>query len=507
MKVRKLTVCHTCRARKLGCDGKRPSCSQCTGTKIKCGGYQYDLVFVPSSLSIGPIKSKVQKDGKAGKKRDECIKRQNLVSTDRHDELTQAARPVVRHEAAVVWPSLAWPFQDIISLVVQNFSPAMLPSTSAFLSWDVDMFPRVCGAWIELLPLLSMTRQYETTLSSSVKALGVSILSRGRNGIAPISDALAAHCSALNSLHDSLHNIDTSNSDVLAVAIMCLMISEMILPTSISSGTAHASGLSDLIQLHGPEAYSSGPSHRIFIGLRPAIIIHAIRKKQPTFLATPEWRTKPFQYVKANSFHALMTEATAIPSILVDIDELEYDSHGSNSPFLVFQALKDLLNALINWNIAFQSLDNKPSFRILNKGTERPCLWFPDITSANSMTHYWAFWIMCVVYIRKLRDSYPELRDDDFLINGESPESPIVTEMAIQMSTWIFQSIEYLVQEEMKLFGAISATLPTRIAYQFLRFNHFYDYELISWCEGLIDGIRNRGYDYIAQYIVDDDGV
>lgn len=169
----------------------------------------------------------MRKDGKAGKKRDECTKHQNLVSTDRLDETTQAARPVARYETAVVWPSLAWPFQDIISLVVQNFSPAMIPSTSAFLNWDVDIFPRVCGAWIELLPVLSMTRRYEMTLSSSVKALGVSILSRGRNGIAPISDALAAHCSALNSLHDSLHNIDTSNSDALAVAIMCLMISEV----------------------------------------------------------------------------------------------------------------------------------------------------------------------------------------------------------------------------------------------------------------------------------------
>lgn len=103
----------------------------------------------------------------------------------------------------------------------------MLSNTSAFMNWDVDMYPRVCGAWIELLPVLSMTRRYETALSSSVKALGVSILARGRNGIAPISDALTAHCSALHSLHDSLHHIHTSDSDVLAVAIMCLMISEV----------------------------------------------------------------------------------------------------------------------------------------------------------------------------------------------------------------------------------------------------------------------------------------
>ncbi|KAL7795951.1 N-terminal fungal transcription regulatory domain-containing protein [Trichoderma ceciliae] len=497
MKVRKLTVCHTCRARKLGCDGKRPSCSQCVGTKIKCGGYQYDLVFIPSQLSIGPsTKSKTRKDGKAGKRRGECTKPRNIISTDSSVEIMEKAGPVVGHEATEVRSSLAWPFQDIISLVVQNFSPTMLSSTSAFMNWDVDIYPRVCGAWIELLPVLSMTRRYEMALSSSVKALGVSILARGRNGIAPISDALAAHCSALHSLHDSLHHIEhTSDSDVLAVAIMCLLISELILPTSVSSGAAHASGLSDLIQLHNPEAYSFGPSHRIFIGLRPAMIIHSIRNKQPTFLASP------------NSFHALMTEATVIPSILVDIDGLKYGPTSSNSPVAVFGALKDLLEALVNWNVSFQSLTNRPSFRILGKGPEKAHVWFPDITAANSMTHYWTFWIMCIVYIRKLREDHPELRDEALLINGESPESPIITEVAIQMSTWIFQSIEYLVQDEMRLFGAISATLPTRIAYQFLRYNHFYDLELISWCERVIDGIRDRGYDYIAQFILDDNGV
>ncbi|KAL6702209.1 N-terminal fungal transcription regulatory domain-containing protein [Trichoderma pleuroticola] len=509
MKVRKLTVCHTCRARKLGCDGKRPSCSQCAGTKIKCGGYQYDLVFIPSQLSIGPsTKSKARKDGKVGKKRGDCPSLRTSTSTDSSDEVFQEAKPIVKHDAAPVRPSLAWPFQDIISLVVQNFSPTVLSSNSAFMNWDVDIYPRVCGAWIELLPVLSMTRRYEMALSSSVKALAVSILSRGRNGIAPISDALTAHCSALHSLHDSLHHIaHTADSDVLAVAIMCLMISELILPTAISSSAAHAAGLSDLIQLHSPEAYSSGPSHRIFIGLRPAMIIHSIRNKQPTFLASYEWRTIPFQHVKANSFHALMTEATAIPSILVDIDQLKYGSPNANSPHAVFEALKALLDALVKWNVSFQSLTNKPSFRILGKGPEKAHVWFPDITTANSMTHYWTFWIMCIVYIRKLREDYPELRDEELLISGESPESPIITEVAIQMSTWIFQSIEYLVQDEMRLFGAISATLPTRIAYQFLRYNHFYDQELISWCERVIHGIRDRGYDYIAQYILDDDGV
>ncbi|KAL6892436.1 N-terminal fungal transcription regulatory domain-containing protein [Trichoderma longibrachiatum] len=509
MKVRKLTVCHTCRARKLGCDGKRPSCSQCTGTKTKCGGYQYDLVFIPSQLSItAPTKSQTSKDGKITKKQRERPSSRTNIPAEISNEISHESRPMSKYTAPVVRPSLAWPLQDIMSLVVQNFSPTVLSSNSAFLNWDVDIHPRVCGAWIELLPVLSLTQRYEKALSSSVKALGVSILARGRNGIAPISDALTAHCSALHALHDSLHDVaPTADSDVLAVAIMCLMISELILPTAISSSAAHAAGLSDLIQLHGPEAYSTGQSHRIFIGLRPAIIVHSIRNKHPTFLASPEWRTVPFQHVKANSFHALMTEATAIPSILSDIDRLKYDLPDAKAPLAVLEDLINLLGALVNWNVSFQCLTNKPSFRILGKYPDKAHVWFPDITAANSMTHYWTFWIMCVVYIRRLREDYPELRDEELLIHGEIPESPVITEMAIQMSTWIFQSIEYLVQDEMRLFGAISTTLPTRIAYQFLRYNHFYDHELLSWCERVIEGIRDRGYDYIAQYILDDDGV
>ncbi|KAK1247407.1 hypothetical protein MKX07_002316 [Trichoderma sp. CBMAI-0711] len=276
-----------------------------------------------------------------------------------------------------VRPSLAWPFQDIISLVVQNFSPTVLSSNPAFMNWDVDIHPRVCGAWIELLPVLSLSRRYEMALSSSVKALGVSILARGRNGIAPISDALTAHY-----------------SDVLAVAIMCLMISEIILPTAVSSSAAHAAGLSNMIQLHRPEAYSTGPSHRIFIGLRPAIIIYSIRNKHPTFLAAPEWRTVPFQFVKANSFHALMTEATSIPSILVDIDRLKYGLPGAKAALSILGDLRDLLEALANWNVSSQGLTNRPSFRVLGKTHDKAHLWFPDITTANAMTHYWTFWII-----------------------------------------------------------------------------------------------------------------
>ncbi|KAH7013945.1 hypothetical protein EDB80DRAFT_711077 [Ilyonectria destructans] len=47
MKIRKATVCSTCRSRKLGCDGKRPACSQCFLWGCKCPGNQANLIFRP----------------------------------------------------------------------------------------------------------------------------------------------------------------------------------------------------------------------------------------------------------------------------------------------------------------------------------------------------------------------------------------------------------------------------------------------------------------------------
>ncbi|KAK7224117.1 hypothetical protein V2G26_012120 [Clonostachys chloroleuca] len=49
MKFRQTRVCHNCRRHKLGCDGKRPGCTQCIHTGRQCEGYP-GLLFVQPSL-------------------------------------------------------------------------------------------------------------------------------------------------------------------------------------------------------------------------------------------------------------------------------------------------------------------------------------------------------------------------------------------------------------------------------------------------------------------------
>ncbi|KAK5992301.1 Kinesin light chain 1 [Cladobotryum mycophilum] len=454
------------------CDGKRPACSQCLCRALECGGYEYDLIFVSSNLS-GPPPAKTKTKKATNRKRQRELP---LISPPPEE----AEPEIINQHGMAITRSPTWPQNDIISVVVQNFTP-MMNKRSVF-SGEGEA-PRICGAWIELLPSLSSSPLPEKALSASVKALGICILARGHKGRAPMSEALAAHCKALSSLHKSLLHVGSADSNVLVAAIMCLIISELLLPALNSSSTAHADGLGHLMQLHGPEFYSSGSSHRLFVGSRPAMIIQAICMKHPSFLANDEWKTIPFQNEPPAPLQALLTEGIAFPSIFADMDALEAKLPHARSPETILDDLVDLLIHLKGWDTAYQDVLSKPQFRVVGPNGYHGLLWYSDITMANCMIHYWAFWVMCIVYIRKIRRLHPSLTKLPLLIEGEIPESDLLTDVGIQMSTWTLQSVAYLTQDEMKLFGATSLTLPVRVAYKFLGAYCLHDEAKLLWSE------------------------
>ena len=91
-------------------------------------------------------------------------------------------------------------------------------------------------------------------------------------------------------------------------------------------------------------------------------------------------------------------------------------------------------------------------------------LWFPNIYAANFLTHYWAFWVLCVTSIRSLRAGHHDLLERPIKVDDHSLESEYVSQKVIERSLWILQSTEFLTQEEMKLYGVASVFLPLQIA-------------------------------------------
>ena len=191
------------------CDGKLPACSQCLIRRRECPGYQFDLVFRPPLVS-GSLSLSI-------KNRKSTNKRPNRKQTLRPFEV-----PTIVSQHTAPGRALTWPLLDVLSLCLQNFVPAdeLFLSTSASAS-------RMRWTWMEIIPQL-LTGKNDEALSSSIRALGISIMARGRDGPAPTSCALEAQAHALRAMRKALSQRRTLLScEKVVSATMCLILSEV----------------------------------------------------------------------------------------------------------------------------------------------------------------------------------------------------------------------------------------------------------------------------------------
>lgn len=447
MKVRKLNVCQECRSRKLGCDGRHPSCSQCLLRDRECSGYPPDFIFIPPQISSP---STAESDPpESYKTKQEKVKKQTRV--------------IIPHRSThtVAWP-LSWPLCDVISLCAQNFVPANeLPILS---SEPARSQSRICGAWVEVLPDLA-GRKGNEYLHSAIRAFGVSILARGFGSCVPISDVLEAQCTALHALQKFIQHNSTSSFNEIAAAIMCLFLSEMLLPTASLSSVVHARGIAELIQLRQPGFYSAGVQHKLFVGFRPMLILYAFLTRRSTFLAADKWKADPFRYIPASPLQVLLGETSEIPSILEDLDSCTSSAdHASTVVPKAITRFVRVLDRLTSWYEENVSTSHEALWWTILGEDNETYLWFPSIYAANFLTHYWAFWVLCVTSIRSLRAGHHDLVEGPIKVDGHSLESEYISQKVTERSLWILQSIEFLTQEEMKLYGVASVFLPLQIA-------------------------------------------
>ncbi|KAF4821120.1 hypothetical protein CGCSCA5_v003582 [Colletotrichum siamense] len=360
---------------------------------------------------------------------------------------------------------------------------------------------RICGAWVEVLPgLVGADGRHDGPLSSAIKALGISLIARGPSGRAPVHEAIAAHSSALKAVGRLIPhaNDDPNNYDEISAAIMCLFLSEKLFPTSSSAATVHARGIGELIQLRAPQFYASGTPHKLFVGFRPILILHAFDTRKSTFLGAPEWKAEPFRHIAEDPLQTLLSEACVIPSILEMLDH-----RSDNSEPAARQAVTQFMEAVNRLNDWHKSAKmTMGDFTLLAEtSTSEAGLEFPNITVANSLSHYWAFWIICATQIKRLTAQHPNISEDYLVIDGERPETEAVTRKVLQLSSYILSSTGYLMREDMKLYGTASAFFPLHIARSALEMFGGNDEAICEELRKNAEIIHQRGYDDVLLHI------
>ncbi|KAH8879293.1 hypothetical protein GQ53DRAFT_756106 [Thozetella sp. PMI_491] len=510
MKVKQRTVCETCRSRKIGCDGRTPSCTQCLLRGLFCPGYQSDWTFVPQLTKEPPkprnsshraaSRQRQPKKGRRGAESEgESASSSGEASTTPESGLPtppdSAQQPWLDHRDSIC-PSPSMPLVHVIALVVRCYVPD--PEVQLLFPELAVSQPRICGAWVEVLPQLIGSGRDDEALEAAVKCLGVAIMSGGPIRKAPISAGLEAYGLALRSLGQGLQKADGAMADNLAASVMCLLLAELILPTSLGSWIAHVQGFGTLMRTSRPELYAKGPPHKLFVGSRPALIILAFLSRKTSFLSEEQWKTVPFMYEKPSPVQRLLNHAVAIPGIFERIDSLaalSSDKALSTARECV-ATFESLLVDFDEWESDFRVETQFPSFWTKPKGPDgHPSIWFQSITTANALTHYWAVQIICRHNITELRAKFPELAED-----ATGAVEPQPHESNLELAIKICQSIDYLMQDDMRLFGPTSAILPLRAAYDILSAAGPDAKEQLLWCQRIIARILGKGFQFVTLF-------
>lgn len=220
-----------------------------------------------------------------------------------------------------------------------------------------------------------------------------------------------------------------------------------------------------------------------------------------------EWKRIPFSVIPPSPLQELMGEAIAIPRILESLDRAA-GSPRHTAVLIAEDAMHEIVaifDSLGRWQQAFHSRWLKgPLFGscVLSKeiaGREWPNRWYAGITDANVATHYWAFRVVCLANIQQILALYPEIPFDHEALASRLPEGSPFLEMK-QLSTWIIQSMDYLMQEEMRLFGPSSILLPLRVAYDFFLAGGPYTEKELGWCREFLTGTIANGYRFVPLF-------
>ncbi|XPS80892.1 hypothetical protein M3J09_012837 [Ascochyta lentis] len=466
MKVRKKNLCHTCRKRKLQCDGKVPSCSQCRFSKRDCEGYP-EALFVPfvstnitvrSKRTLAPTARTSSSFGFVKPPRSKEIT--NVVQTPA--EVSGSSSQTNRYLACDGLINT----REMVSLILSHYVPS--GETGFGVGDSYTCCPRICGSWVTALPELTCnnTGPFFECLQSAINTLASSIIAyRSRKDLVQSTSTQYEH--SIRHLMQSLAAAGSVYKNELVAAVMCLALSEALFPIRPLSWLVHVEGVSKMIQLSSPEFFTSGIEHTLFIGFRPLLILKAIIFRKATFFANNNWIEKPFQHHRAAPLQDLLGIAARIPGVLEEIDSLTYNSFetAASAARERIEELMEIRCQLDTWHSDFLNSTPAPLYWRCTSKTTIPAafesLCYRDLSTANVFTYLWSFQLLCLTHIHSLLSQFPGLRHSKEIALHDAKS---LRDVCLELSIQIYQSMEYVLQEDFMLYGLSSAHFPLQTA-------------------------------------------
>jgi hypothetical protein len=169
----------------------------------------------------------------------------------------------------------------------------------------------------------------------------------------------------------------------------------------------------------------------------------------------------------------LLSQASKLPSLLERFDIISGSVEQTDCVAIgkLWQDFRNLMEKLQEWESAQWEQASSPLFWVRPTQTssapsDAKDLWFLNLMVANSLTHCWAFKIIAKSHLDELGTTLAALDGDNSqgtldLSFISDIETPVAT-----LAAMICDSMAYLLQPEMKLYGPSSTFFTLRAAIQ-----------------------------------------
>jgi hypothetical protein len=185
----------------------------------------------------------------------------------------------------------------------------------------------------------------------------------------------------------------------------------------------------------------------------------------------------------------LLGHASVVPSLLEQMDKQLTDRRNSQQ---VFQSALDTLQTwedeFLSHNETYQPVASSDiESSIPPELLPETCFDFLDVSHANSLSHCWAFRIVCLLQLSSLeQDGQTAIDDSDWW-------KPHREEDILGLCTRICQGLPYLLQPEMSLYGPLSAAFPLRVVSQSLKMLQGEYPVQADWCNAIQEQLLSKG--------------
>ncbi|KAJ5578719.1 C6 zinc finger domain protein [Penicillium hispanicum] len=463
--------CNTCIQRKIKCDQGPVPCLNCRKSNRLCTGYKRRLgyIFSHDVVLAGPTDTSeefsVTHHGRWRKGEPQAPAK---ISTTRAYRPLQPDPPV---SLGCQISSTSTIREQLHYVMVERHTPGELlknrPQSSS-TNW--------------LLQLQGMAIQ-SSALEDSMTAFLAARVGRIMGDSDLIYKGRGKYIDGLEKLQQALRNPLHRLADETLAACMALSYYELIEGSAGSASSdgayeAHMRGAVMLLKLRGSEACGTSPlGHALFLALRVVMLLKSLDLHRGTFLAEPEWLTKPWGRIPKSAVDRVYDIIGEMPLVFQQIDELDdqadTDKAAQTSRVLaIVTKCLQVDHALRQSNYTFEESNSGPLYwpelSSLEADAERAdglgkvfpvSFHFSTFNVAEVMTAYWSG--MMIVHC-KLQHLYARLTalypsNAKYLVQSREHG-----EIAREVISNICQSAEYLLQEKLGGAGPMTLLAPLR---------------------------------------------